>query len=91
MRPGVPARAEGPRDRPPGAEIEGVDLDGKPMKLSDYRGKVVALYFCGPGQLIADGDRQAVRPSPNRCAGVALRHANEPFVLLGVATRSPRS
>jgi hypothetical protein len=26
-------------------EIEGLDLDGKPMKLSDYRGKVVVLYL----------------------------------------------
>ena len=26
-------------------EIEGLDQDGKPFKLSDYRGKVVLLYF----------------------------------------------
>ena len=26
-------------------EIEGPDQDGKPFKLSDYRGKVVLLYF----------------------------------------------
>ena len=36
----------------PAPEIEGVDLDGKPSKLSDYRGKVVVLVFwgswCGP-------------------------------------------
>jgi peroxiredoxin len=29
----------------PAPEIDGVDLDGKRMKLSDYRGKVVVLYF----------------------------------------------
>jgi hypothetical protein len=29
----------------PAPEIEGVDFDGKPLKLSDYRGKVVMLVF----------------------------------------------
>jgi peroxiredoxin Q/BCP len=26
-------------------DIEGVDQDGQPLRLSDYRGKVVLLYF----------------------------------------------
>jgi hypothetical protein len=29
----------------PAPEIEGDDQDGKPLKLSDYRGKVVLIYF----------------------------------------------
>ena len=31
----------------PAPEITGVDLNGKPMKLSDFRGKVVVLDFWG--------------------------------------------
>jgi hypothetical protein len=69
-------------------EIEGIDMDGKPMKLSDYRGKVVALYFCGPVQLSADGSGKPA-PVTQSVRGVALLHAKEPFALLGVATASP--
>ena len=68
-------------------KIEGGDLDGNRFKLSDYRGRVVAIYFCGPTQLNADGTNQPamVTDSVRR---VAQRHANEPFTLLGVATVS---
>jgi hypothetical protein len=38
---------EGPKVGEPAPEIEGEDIDGKPMKLSDYRGKVVVLDFWG--------------------------------------------
>ena len=31
----------------PAPEVEGPDVDGKPLKLSDYRGKVVVLTFSG--------------------------------------------
>ena len=31
-------------------DIQGVDLDGKPMKLTDYRGKVVVLFVSGFGR-----------------------------------------
>jgi hypothetical protein len=31
----------------PAPEIQGDDVDGQPMKLSDFRGKVVMLDFWG--------------------------------------------
>jgi len=72
----------------PAPEIEGTDVDGRPMKLSDYRGRVVAIYFCMPNQLRADGTgRPAMITESVR--GVAERHANDPFALLGVSTVSP--
>jgi RNA polymerase sigma factor (sigma-70 family) len=73
-------------------EIEGVDLDGKPMKLSDYRGKVVALYFSvlDVSDVAPDTVKmQRVSPGSVSVPEVAKRHANEPFVLLGVATVNP--
>lgn len=41
--PGKPA----PAVDQPAPEIVGKDLDGKPMKLSEFRGKVVLLDFWG--------------------------------------------
>ncbi len=69
----------------PAPDIDGVDLDGGPMKLSDYRGRVVAVYFCTPNQLRAGGTG---RPAPitESVRGVALSHANDAFALLGVTT-----
>ena len=40
-----PALAMGPAIGSPAPEIEGEDFDGRPLKLSDYRGKVVVLSF----------------------------------------------
>ncbi len=61
----------------PAPEIEGKDVDGKPMKLSDYRGKVVVLSFwatwCGPCMMLVPQERELVR-----------RMVGKPFVLLGV-------
>lgn len=61
----------------PAPEIEGVDLEGKPMKLSDYRGKVVLLSFwatwCAP----------CIEIIPQEQA-IAKRFEAEPFAILGV-------
>ena len=46
----------------PAPEIDGVDLDGRSMKLSDYRGKVVLLSFwatwCGPCMKMVPHERE---------------------------------
>ena len=61
----------------PGPEIEGADVDGKPLKLSDYKGKVVVLVFwgswCGPCMARVPHERELVE-----------RLKPEPFALLGV-------
>ncbi len=58
-------------------EIEGEDIDGKPMKLSDYRGKVVMVSFwatwCIP----------CMEQVPHEKALVE-RMKGRPFVLIGV-------
>ena len=61
----------------PAPEIDGVDIEGKPLKLSDYRGKVVALVFwgtwCGPCMAEVPHERELVE-----------RLKDKPFALLGV-------
>jgi len=58
-------------------ELAGKDLDGKPMKLSDYRGKVVLLSFwgtwCAPCMALVPKERSLVE-----------RLEGKPFVLLGI-------
>ena len=61
----------------PAPEISGVDLDGKPMKLSDYRGKVVLLSFW------AMWCASCVEFIPHEKA-IAKRFEAEPFAILGV-------
>ena len=61
----------------PAPEIDGKDIDGKSMKLSDFRGKVVVLVFwgswCGP----------CMREVPHE-RDLAEKYKGRPFTLLGV-------
>jgi thiol-disulfide isomerase/thioredoxin len=61
----------------PAPEIEGVDFDGKPLKLSDFKGKVVVLVFwgswCGPCMAQVPQERELIE-----------RLKGQPFALLGV-------
>jgi thiol-disulfide isomerase/thioredoxin len=58
-------------------ELEGEDMDGRKLRLSDYRGKVVALVFwatwCGPCMGMVPHERELVK-----------RLEGKPFVLLGI-------
>jgi thiol-disulfide isomerase/thioredoxin len=61
----------------PAPEIVGADVDGKPLRLSDYRGNVVMLVFwgswCGPCMAQVPHERELVE-----------RLKGQPFALLGV-------
>jgi thiol-disulfide isomerase/thioredoxin len=61
----------------PAPEITGEALDGKPIKLSDYRGMVVVLNFwgdwCGPSRGMYPYERSLLK-----------RMDGKPFVMLGV-------
>ena len=61
----------------PAPEIDGVGLDGRGMKLSDYRGKVVLLSFwatwCGPCMQMVPHERTMVQ-----------RLDGKPFAIVGV-------
>jgi thiol-disulfide isomerase/thioredoxin len=58
-------------------EIEGKDLDGRPLKLSEYRGQVTLVVFwatwCGPCMAMVPHERELAR-----------RYAGRPFAIVGV-------
>lgn len=65
-------------------DIAGKDLDGKAMKLSDYKGKVVLLdfwaYWCGPCVSMFPHNKELVE-----------KYKGRPFVILGVnEDRAPK-
>jgi peroxiredoxin len=67
----------------PAPEIEGKDIDGDRLKLSDYRGKVVLLFFWANttrGQDIYAHERALVK-----------RLEGKPFVLIGVNSTHDRA
>jgi peroxiredoxin len=83
-----PAKAELDRLRrlsvgKPAPEITGVDLDGKPMKLSEYRGKVVVLYF---GPYIAFFGERTASLVADRFRKLSTAFAGKPFAIVGVVT-----
>ncbi len=58
-------------------EIAGTDIDGRPMKLSDYRGQVVLLVFWGDWCPFCRSEYDSERE-------VVTATAGKPFALLGV-------
>jgi len=58
-------------------DIVGDDTEGRPMKLSDYRGKVVVLLFWG------HWCRLCREQYPHETA-LAARHEGKPFAIVGV-------
>jgi thiol-disulfide isomerase/thioredoxin len=65
-------------------EIEGEDIEGRPLALGDYRGKVILLNFWGTGCLpciaMFPHERELVR-----------RLEGRPFALLGIANDKDRT
>ena len=69
----------------PAPEIAGEDIDGKPMALSEFRGKVVLLHFfchthCG-----------SCRLAYPRLRSLVNRYRNRPFVVLGISNNDARA
>lgn len=61
-------------------DVEGVDLDGKPFRLADYRGKVVMIefgshFFCGRCRDLYPYQKEAVK-----------KYEGEPFALISIET-----
>jgi peroxiredoxin len=64
------------------SEIAGPSVDGKMIRLSDYKGKVVLVNFW------ATWCRPCREQIPHEKEKVQVAYANRPFVMLGVAADS---
>jgi peroxiredoxin len=64
-------------------DIIGEDVDGKPLKLSDFRGKVVVLVFCGHWC----GPCRGLYPLER---ALVEKHQGRPFTIVGVNSDSDR-
>jgi peroxiredoxin len=66
----------------PAPQISGKDLDGQPIKLSDYRGKIVVMVYwgswCGPCMAMVPEERE-----------LFARMNHKPFILLGINCGDP--
>src|SRR5207302_10197732 len=60
-------------------EIVGNDLDGQPMKLSNFRGKVVLLAFWKDGEEDSESLQAYMRKFLHK-------HQVEPYTIAGVST-----
>ena len=65
-------------------DIIGVDVDGKHFGLSDYRGKVVVIVFCGDWC----GPCRSLYPHEAR---LAKKYRGRPFAIVGVNSDSPET
>lgn len=63
----------------PAQDIVGKDIEGKPLKLSEYRGKVVVIYFWGTWC------KPCLEQIPTEKA-LVTRLAGKPFALLGIVS-----
>jgi len=68
-------------------EIDGVDLEGKPMKLTDYRGRIVVLFVSGIRTPTAS-PQPDLSPIASIVRPLARTIEGKPVVLLGVVSTS---
>ena len=68
----------------PAAELDATDIEGKPVELADYRGKVVLLHFWSTRH-----DRWG--PSMDRLADLHARFKDQPLVILATHAASTTS